>query len=143
MKNHYFQSLEPLQKGQKVALADILDKLAVNDQGLIPVVTQDAITKDVLMLAWMNKTSIEQTLSTGLMTYWSRSRNQFWIKGETSGHFQKLQSMRLDCDGDTILCLVNQEGPACHTGRSNCFYLQIDDSEDGTKAAVSLLSSPP
>ncbi len=78
------------------------------------------------MHAWMNRAALEKTLSTGRMTYWSRTRNAFWMKGETSGHIQKLVTIRFDCDGDTILCLVEQLGSACHTGRPNCFYLQVD-----------------
>ena len=78
------------------------------------------------MHAWMNRAAIEKTLVTGLMTYWSRSRQSFWVKGETSGHTQQLMDMRFDCDGDTILCRVKQMGPACHTSRPNCFYLQVD-----------------
>ena len=80
----------------------------------------------MLMYAWMNQAAIEKTLTTGLMTYWSRSRQSFWVKGETSGHTQQLMAMRFDCDGDTILCQVKQMGSACHTGRPNCFYLQVD-----------------
>lgn len=78
------------------------------------------------MHAWMNRAALEKTLSTERMTYWSRSRSAFWVKGETSGHIQKLVTIRFDCDGDTILCLVEQLGSACHTGRPNCFYLQAD-----------------
>ena len=139
MKNSYFQSLEKLEKGQTLALQDILDELLLNDQGLIPVITQDASSKEVLMLAWMNKSAVEKTLTTGRMTYWSRSRQNYWIKGETSGHYQHLQSMRLDCDGDAILCLVKQEGAACHTGRDNCFYFEVD----AENKAVSITCSMP
>ena len=78
------------------------------------------------MMAWMNREAIDQTLTSGAMTYWSRSRAQLWRKGESSGHHQHLIEMRIDCDGDTILCLVRQAGPACHTGRPNCFYLHVD-----------------
>lgn len=78
------------------------------------------------MHAWMNRSAIEKTLTSGLMTYWSRRRKAFWVKGETSGNFQRLVTMRLDCDGDTILCQVKQTGSACHTGRTNCFYLQVN-----------------
>lgn len=138
MKNIYFQSIEQLKKGQALALKDIIDELSFNPQGLIPVITQDINSKDVLMLAWMNKEAMEKTLSTGRMTYWSRSREKLWVKGETSGHFQALESMRLDCDGDAILCLVNQTGAACHTGRNDCFYLELNQSNE----SVSILSSP-
>ena len=104
---------------------DWLDQITYNEQGLIPVVTQDAATGDVLMLAWMNSTSILQTLNTGKATYWSRSRQALWIKGETSGHTQAFKELLLDCDGDSLLMLVEQTGVACHTGRANCFYKRL------------------
>ena len=126
MKNTYFQSIESCPDGDSLSLNEVIEHLAFNEQGLIPVITQDATSKTVLMMAWMNKSSLEQTLATGRVTYWSRSRNAFWIKGETSGHSQALVNMSFDCDGDAILCEVNQKGPACHTGRPNCFYLKID-----------------
>ncbi|NRA24065.1 MAG: phosphoribosyl-AMP cyclohydrolase [Oleispira sp.] len=125
MKHDYFIALEQKNNSQLI-LHDVIEQLAFNEQGLIPVVTQDANTKSVLMLAWMNKESLQQTLITKRMTYWSRSRQRFWIKGETSGHTQLLVSMAFDCDGDSILCLVEQSGAACHTGRPNCFYLKVD-----------------
>jgi len=100
--------------------------LAYNDQGLIPVITQDVVSNEILMFAWMNKESLYKTIETKRMTYWSRSRQEFWIKGETSGHTQTLESMSFDCDGDTILCKVQQVGAACHTGRRHCFYLDVD-----------------
>ena len=83
-------------------------------------------TGKVLMLAWMNKAALEKTLATGRMTYWSRSRGELWEKGATSGHTQELVTMSFDCDGDAVLCRVNQKGAACHTGRSNCFYLEAN-----------------
>lgn len=126
MISQYFTSLEGGDDGQPLVLTDVLAQLAFNDQGLIPVITQDVESKDVLMLAWMSNDSITQTLATGKMTYWSRSRQQLWVKGATSGHHQSLTSMSFDCDGDSILCLVNQTGSACHTGRKNCFYLKVD-----------------
>ena len=104
--------------------------LQFNDAGLIPVVAQDAQTHEVLMLAWMNAESIARTLESGKVTYWSRSRQAFWVKGETSGNVQKLVEMRLDCDRDCLLVLVEQSGPACHTGRRNCFYTAIQDGEE-------------
>lgn len=126
MKSEYFISLEGGNNGEPLVLTDVLEQLAFNDQGLIPVITQDVETKEVLMLAWMSHDSIKQTLATGKMTYWSRSRQQLWVKGATSGHHQSLTSMSFDCDGDAILCLVNQTGSACHTGRKNCFYLKVN-----------------
>lgn len=126
MKNSYFQSIEALACGDSLLLSDVIEQLVFNDQGLIPVITQDATSKAVLMMAWMNRSALEQTLNSGRMTYWSRSRNAFWIKGETSGHTQELVNMSFDCDGDAILCQVTQRGAACHTGRRDCFYLSVD-----------------
>ena len=80
----------------------------------------------MLMLAWLNKDALQKTLATKRMTYWSRSRQQLWVKGETSGHVQRLVAMSFDCDGDAILCQVEQQGAACHTGRQSCFYLNAD-----------------
>ncbi len=126
MKNDYFQPIESLSSGDSLPLDEVIEKLAFNDLGLIPVITQDASSKDVLMMAWMNKTALGKTLATGRMIYWSRSRNELWEKGLTSGHVQELVSMTFDCDGDAILCRVNQTGAACHTGRPNCFYLKVN-----------------
>jgi len=126
MNSAYFQAIETLPSGHLLSLSEVIEKLAFNEQGLVPVITQDATSKDVLMMAWMNQSALEQTLSTGRITYWSRSRKTFWIKGESSGHVQELVDMSLDCDGDVILCRVNQNGAACHTGRPNCFYLKVE-----------------
>lgn len=126
MLNRFYESLESITASESISLFDCIEHLSFNDQGLIPVVTQCYQKKDVLMHAWMNQAAIEKTLTTGLMTYWSRSRKAFWVKGETSGHIQQLVAMRFDCDGDTILCLVKQTGATCHTSRPNCFYLQVD-----------------
>lgn len=93
--------------------------------GLIPVVVQDAKSKAVLMLAYTNKEALEKTLSTGYAHYWSRSRNQLWMKGETSGHTQKIRDILVDCDYDTLLFVVEQKGPACHTGNATCFYNKL------------------
>lgn len=95
------------------------------DKGLVPAVIQDYETKEVLMLAYMNREALEKTLETGTTWFWSRSRNKFWNKGETSGHFQYVKSIRLDCDGDTLLIQVEQVGPACHTGSRSCFFKSI------------------
>ncbi|MEW9920758.1 phosphoribosyl-AMP cyclohydrolase [Marimonas sp. MJW-29] len=105
------------------------ESLRFNEAGLIPAIAQDATSKDVLMLAWMNAESIARTLETGRVTYWSRSRQAFWVKGETSGHVQELVDFRYDCDADCLLVLVRQTGPACHTGRPNCFYRAVRDGE--------------
>lgn len=104
--------------------------LTFNDQGLIPAIAQDAKTSEVLMMAWMNAASLEKTLETGRVTYWSRSRQAFWIKGETSGHTQELVEFRVDCDRDAILVLVNQIGPACHTNRRSCFYTAVTNEAE-------------
>jgi phosphoribosyl-AMP cyclohydrolase len=103
--------------------------LTFNEAGLITAIAQDVHSRDVLMLAWMNAESIAQTLTSGDVTYWSRSRQQFWVKGATSGHVQKLVELRFDCDRDCLLILVEQTGPACHTGRQNCFYTAVRNGE--------------
>lgn len=99
-----------------------------NRDGLITAITQDAETHDVLMLAWMNAEALQATIETGRATYWSRSRQQLWVKGETSGHTQTVQEIRVDCDQDAILLKVNQSGGACHTGRKSCFYRTVDQN---------------
>ena len=104
--------------------------LRFDDAGLIPAIAQDAQTGEVLMLAWMNAASITRTLETGKVTYWSRSRQAFWVKGETSGNTQALVDFRLDCDRDCLLVTVRQTGPACHTGRKSCFYTAVRDGEE-------------
>ena len=105
-----------------------LSMLQFNDQGLIPAIVQDAANGQVLMLAYMNRESLETTLATGVTHYWSRSRSTLWQKGETSGHTQRLIEARLDCDGDTLLLMVEQKGPACHTGAANCFFRPVKNS---------------
>lgn len=126
MKRDYFIALEQYKNNSSLALSEVIEQLAFNEQGLIPVITQDANTKTMLMFAWMNKEALNQTIATKRMTYWSRSRQQLWVKGETSGHVQRVVSMSFDCDGDAILCQVEQQGAPCHTGRQSCFYLNVD-----------------
>lgn len=99
--------------------------LTYNDAGLIPAIAQDHETGEILMMAWMNADSIMRTLASGQVTYWSRSRQEFWAKGATSGHVQTLVEMRVDCDRDCLLMQVAQVGPACHTGRRSCFYTGV------------------
>lgn len=99
-----------------------IEKIKFNEQGLVPVVVQDVKTNSVVMLAYMNSESIEKTLETGKMVYFSRSRQKLWLKGETSGNFQTVRELKIDCDGDTLLALVSQEGSACHTGSYSCFF---------------------
>ncbi|RXZ78726.1 bifunctional phosphoribosyl-AMP cyclohydrolase/phosphoribosyl-ATP diphosphatase HisIE [Paenibacillaceae bacterium] len=101
------------------------EQIRWNSQGLIPAVVQDAITKEVLMLAYMNQESLQKSLESGETWYWSRSRNELWHKGATSGHTQKIHSISYDCDGDTLLVRVAQQGAACHTGRYTCFFNEI------------------
>jgi phosphoribosyl-AMP cyclohydrolase len=104
--------------------------LKYDANGLMPCIAQDHQTGEVLMFAWMNAASLTRTLESGNVTYWSRSRQAFWAKGETSGHVQRLVELRLDCDRDCLLALVTQEGPACHTNRRSCFYTALRDGEE-------------
>lgn len=104
--------------------------LRYNDQGLIPAIAQDAGTGEVLMMAWMNAEAVARTLETGRVTYWSRSRQAFWVKGESSGHLQHLVDFRVDCDRDCLLVTVQQEGPACHTNRRSCFYTAVREGAE-------------
>jgi phosphoribosyl-AMP cyclohydrolase len=104
--------------------------LVYNEAGLVPVVAQEAATGELLMLGWMNAEAVRRTLDSGRVTYWSRSRQEYWVKGETSGHVQKLVELRIDCDRDALLALVEQEGPACHTNRRSCFYTAVRDGEE-------------
>ena len=99
--------------------------LRYNDQGLIPAIAQEEASGEVLMMAWMNAEAVALTIETGRVTYWSRSRNAFWVKGETSGHVQELVDFRVDCDRDCLLIVVRQTGPACHTMRKSCFYTAV------------------
>ncbi|MDX8394981.1 MAG: phosphoribosyl-AMP cyclohydrolase [Mariprofundaceae bacterium] len=107
----------------------LLDSLIYNDAGLVPAIAQDAESGRVLMMAWMNEEAVLQTLETGYAHYYSRSRQKQWKKGESSGHVQKILDMYLDCDGDTILLKIEQQGPACHTNRESCFYKQRQADE--------------
>jgi len=100
--------------------------LKFDAKGLIPAIAQDHATGEVLMMAWMNADSIARTLASGQVTYWSRSRQAFWAKGETSGHVQRLVEFRVDCDRDCLLLKVDQTGPACHTNRRSCFYTVVE-----------------
>ena len=104
--------------------------LRYNSDGLIPAIAQEAETGEVLMMAWMNAEAVARTLETGRVTYWSRSRQAFWIKGETSGHVQELVEMRVDCDRDCLLVQVRQTGPACHTNRRSCFFTALRNGQE-------------
>ena len=118
-----------------------LDALKWDENGMIPAIAQDATSGRVLMFAWMNRASLEESIKTGNAVYWSRSRRRLWRKGEESGHFQKLRSLRADCDGDVLLLSVDQVGGiACHTGRASCFFLELQ--EERWVAADPVLKDP-
>ncbi|MDN6322647.1 MAG: phosphoribosyl-AMP cyclohydrolase [Halomonas sp.] len=111
------------------AVATLLAAVRFNNDGLIPAIAQQHDSKDVLMMAWMNREALEETLTTQRVCYYSRSRQKLWRKGESSGQQQLLVSAALDCDGDTLLLQVEQTGPACHTGRRSCFYIAVNDEQ--------------
>ena len=115
------------------------EELKFDEKGLIPAVLQDYHTREILMVAWMNQESLEKTLETGKATFFSRSRQALWTKGETSGHFQKVVAVDYDCDGDTLLVQVIPEGPACHTGEQSCFYRNLFTDETLSKGNISIL----
>jgi len=106
---------------------DAIAQIKFNDQGLVPAIAQEVKTGAVLMMAWMNADAVRMTLETGDVTYWSRSRGELWRKGATSGNLQKMIAFRIDCDGDTLLLEVEQQGPACHTGERTCFFQAVTD----------------
>jgi len=110
-------------------VASLIPTLKYNDDGLIPAIAQQYDSLEVLMMAWMNEASITETLETGRVCYWSRSRQSFWRKGESSGQMQHLKTLRFDCDNDTILLSVDQYGAACHTGRRSCFYQVVQGDQ--------------
>jgi phosphoribosyl-AMP cyclohydrolase len=112
----------------------MLPKLKYHSDGLIPAIVQDAHSRRVLMMAWMNEAALQATLTTGFMNYWSRSRQKFWLKGETSGHTQKVVRWCTDCDADTLLFEVEQIGGACHTGYESCFFQAF--AQDGTPQEI-------
>lgn len=118
-------SFEPALSGQEQdETPDLRPKF--NADGLVAAIAQDAVTHEILMMAWMNAEALQATLTTGRATYWSRSRQELWIKGETSGHTQSVREIRVDCDQDALVLKVDQTGGACHTGRKSCFYRKID-----------------
>ncbi len=126
-------------KDQVAAGVDrVLDAIEFDDDGLVPAVAQQFDSGEVLMMAWMNREAVAETLRTGRVTYWSRSRGKLWRKGETSGQTQALKDFRWDCDADTVLVLVDQEGVACHTGRRNCFFNALRDGEPTVIAEVEI-----
>lgn len=116
----------------------ILPLIAFDADGLVPAIAQQHDTGEVLMMAWMNREAVQETLNTGRVCYWSRSRRALWRKGESSGQIQRLVELRIDCDGDTLLLRVDQQGVACHTGRRSCFYRAARGSEIDTVAPVEI-----
>ncbi|MFB9146442.1 phosphoribosyl-AMP cyclohydrolase [Halomonas alkalicola] len=124
-----FKALERAPRDSRHPLTEILDAVGFNESGLIPAIAQQHDSGEVLMMAWMNREALEETLHTGRVCYWSRSRGKLWRKGESSGQQQHLKSAALDCDGDTLLLQVEQTGPACHTGRRSCFYVALENDE--------------
>lgn len=132
-----FKQLETSPAGTHLPISAALKALPFANDGLIAVVAQQFDSGEVLMLAWMNRAALEETLATGRACYWSRSRQALWRKGETSGCIQVVKEVRLDCDGDALLLLVDQSGGACHTGRRSCFYHQLNNER------LLVLSDPP
>jgi len=122
------------------AIAKTLGAIAFDDDGLVPAIAQQHDSDEVLMMAWMNREAVTETLRTGQVHYYSRSRNKLWRKGETSGQTQNLVRFRIDCDGDTVLVLVDQTGVACHTGRHNCFFNQV--SAEGIEVVAEVEIDP-
>lgn len=129
----WFKSIETEAEGSEFDRDKVIQELTFDDAGLIPVIAQDYETKEILMFAWMNREALEETVASGAMCYWSRSRKSLWRKGETSGHRQALKKLRTDCDGDVLLAEIEQLGAACHTHRRSCFYLEFD----GDKVRIS------
>lgn len=119
----------PLPIPESAARARLIAAVRFDTRGLVPAIAQQHDTGEVLMMAWMNAESLDETLATGRACYYSRSRGGLWRKGESSGQVQSVVDLRLDCDGDTLLLLVDQKGVACHTGRRNCFFLAPRDGE--------------
>ncbi|MCW4151873.1 phosphoribosyl-AMP cyclohydrolase [Halomonas sp. 18H] len=130
-----FKQLESATVGTTRPLGEILDAARFNADGLLPAIAQQHDSGEVLMMAWMNRQALEETLHTGRVCYWSRSRNTFWRKGESSGQQQQLVSAAFDCDGDTLLLQVDQTGPACHSGRRSCFYVALEIDRASVNAA--------
>ncbi len=122
------------------ARARLIAAIRFDPRGLVPCIAQQHDTGEVLMMAWMNREAVEETLATGRLCYFSRSRGGLWRKGETSGQVQRLLDLRLDCDGDTLLALVDQHGVACHTGRRSCFFQAL---RDGAVAAIAAPAADP
>ncbi len=120
----------------------VYDQLKFDANGLIPAIVQERATGRVLMMAWMNRSSLEKTIATGKTYFWSRSRQKFWMKGETSGHTQQVRDIAFDCDGDVLLIQVEQIGAACHEGYQSCFYRSIQDGGKSVKTTEPQLETP-
>ena len=123
------KELETSADGTTEELTAVLEQLQFNERGLIPAIAQDSDSGEVLMMAWMDQHAIQRSLDEGFAMYFSRSRQQYWLKGDTSGHVQELVSMSFDCDGDAVLLRVRQTGSACHTNRRTCFYLNVREQQ--------------
>jgi phosphoribosyl-AMP cyclohydrolase len=124
-----FKQLERAHQGDTFDWNALKTQIKFDDSGLIPAIAQQYDSKEVLMLAWMNLAALEETLATGRVCYWSRSRQNYWRKGEESGQVQHLKGLALDCDGDALLLSVDQTGPACHSGRRSCFYTAVKNGQ--------------
>lgn len=129
VKHSIFEQMEHGSLGQKFDFEAVFERIKWNQDGLVPVITQDQTSKEVLMMAWVNRDALIETLQTKQVCYWSRSRKCLWRRVESSGHRQYLTDARLDCDGDCLLFFVNQTGPACHTLRPTCFYLGLNTDQ--------------
>ena len=116
-----------IRNSQYLNVTDFLEAVRFNADGLVPAIAQQADTGEILMMAWMTKQTLQETIETKRACYWSRSRQAFWRKGDTSGHSQLVHSIHLDCDGDTILLKIDQTGAACHTGARSCFFITLDE----------------
>jgi phosphoribosyl-AMP cyclohydrolase len=119
-----------------------IDQLKFNRDGLIPAIVQEHGTKRVLMMAWMNRASLEKTLETGRACFWSRSRQELWVKGQSSGHFQLVRDLAFDCDGDTLLLQVEQTGVACHEGYQSCFFRSVNTPDGSFRVTEPRLEDP-
>ena len=113
-----------------ISAAEFIEKVRFNEAGLVPAIAQQFDTNEVLMMAWMTKETLQESIETKRACYWSRSRASFWRKGDTSGHTQHIHSLYLDCDGDTILLKIDQIGAACHTGERSCFFIALESDEN-------------
>lgn len=134
-----FKHMEGEKQGYNIDIAALLNAAGWNAEGMIPAIAQQHDSGEVLMMAWMTRQTLEETLATGRVCYWSRSRGKPWRKGESSGQVQLLRQAWLDCDGDALLLKVDQSGPACHTGRRSCFYMALD-AEAGRVDTAPLIS---